>query len=198
MAPARKEGRSGASKAHQASPTAASTLMYMVNHMSRSNALVVSQAAIAKGIGAKREREPRCPLPGRTQLHPGHQSRWRVGLRGEQPGHVARQSRGNAMQPSALTSWPSKASKIRRPSSRPRRSSASLDWLKANGCWWAMNRSTHPIRASSNCRDGGPPVQARRCPAGGGRQSRPGAGGNLLGEPSVDPRKPGAKRQAGG
>ena len=39
----------------QASPTAASTLMYMVNHMSRSNALVVSQAAIAKGIGAKRE-----------------------------------------------------------------------------------------------------------------------------------------------
>ena len=29
--------------------------MYMVNHMSRSNALVVSQAAIAKGIGAKRE-----------------------------------------------------------------------------------------------------------------------------------------------
>ena len=31
----------------------------------------------------------------------------------------------------------------------------------------------------------------------GGEQSRPGAGGNLLGEPSVDPRKPGAKRQAG-
>ena len=48
--------------------------MYMVNHMSRSNALVVSQAAIAKGIGAKREREPRCPLPGRTQLHPGHRA----------------------------------------------------------------------------------------------------------------------------
>ena len=44
-----KEGRSGASKLIQASPTAASTLMYMVNHMSRSNALVVSQAAIAKG-----------------------------------------------------------------------------------------------------------------------------------------------------
>ena len=31
----------------------------------------------------------------------------------------------------------------------------------------------------------------------GGRQSRPGAGGNLLGEPSSRPRKPGAKRQAG-
>jgi hypothetical protein len=39
----------------QASPTAASTLMYMVNNMSRSNALVVSQQAIANGIGAKRE-----------------------------------------------------------------------------------------------------------------------------------------------
>ena len=90
----------------QASPTAASTLMYMVNHMSRSNALVVSQAAIAKGIGAKREREPRCPLPGRTQLHPGHQSRRCIGLCGEQPGHVARQP-GNVMQPSGLTSWPS-------------------------------------------------------------------------------------------
>jgi DNA-binding transcriptional MocR family regulator len=39
----------------QASPTAASTLMYMVNNMSRSNALVVSQQAIANDIGAKRE-----------------------------------------------------------------------------------------------------------------------------------------------
>ena len=39
----------------QASPTAASTLMFMVNNMSRSNALVVSQQAIANGIGAKRE-----------------------------------------------------------------------------------------------------------------------------------------------
>ena len=48
-----------------------------------------------------------------------------------------------------------------------------LDWLKANGCWWAMNRSTHPIRASSNCRDGGPPVQARRCPTGGAGKAAP-------------------------
>jgi hypothetical protein len=39
----------------QASPTAASTLMYMVNNMSRSNALVVSQQAIANDIKAKRE-----------------------------------------------------------------------------------------------------------------------------------------------
>ena len=31
------------------------TLMYIVNHMSRSNALVVSQQAIADGIGGKRE-----------------------------------------------------------------------------------------------------------------------------------------------
>ena len=73
-----------------------------------------------------------------------------------------------------------------------------LDWLKANGCWWAMNRSTHPIRASSNCRDGGPPVQARRCPTGGGQAKPPRcrwqpAGGSRR----VDPRKPGAKRQAG-
>ena len=60
-----------------------------------------------------------------------------------------------------------------------------------------MSRSTHPTRASWNCRDGGPPVQARRCPTGGGRQSRPGAGGNLLGEPSVDPRNAVAKRSAG-
>ena len=30
------------------------TLMYLVNHMSRSNALVVSQTAIAEGIGGKR------------------------------------------------------------------------------------------------------------------------------------------------
>ena len=29
--------------------------MYLVNNMSRSNALVVSQQAIANGIGAKRE-----------------------------------------------------------------------------------------------------------------------------------------------
>lgn len=31
------------------------TLMYLVNHMSRSNALVVSQKAIAEGVGIKRE-----------------------------------------------------------------------------------------------------------------------------------------------
>ena len=31
------------------------TLLYLVNNMSRSNALVVSQTAIAAGIGAKRE-----------------------------------------------------------------------------------------------------------------------------------------------
>lgn len=37
------------------SPAAMGTLLYMVNNMSRSNALVVSQTAIAAGIGAKRE-----------------------------------------------------------------------------------------------------------------------------------------------
>ena len=37
------------------SPPAMATLMYMVNHMSRSNALVVSQAAIAKGVGVSRQ-----------------------------------------------------------------------------------------------------------------------------------------------
>lgn len=37
------------------SPVAAGTLMYLVNHMSRSNALVVSQQAIADGVGAKRQ-----------------------------------------------------------------------------------------------------------------------------------------------
>lgn len=37
------------------SPASMGTLMYMVNHMSRSNALVVSQGAIAEGIGATRE-----------------------------------------------------------------------------------------------------------------------------------------------
>lgn len=37
------------------SPAAMGTLMYLVNHMSRSNALVVSQQAIAEGIGSKRE-----------------------------------------------------------------------------------------------------------------------------------------------
>lgn len=37
------------------SPASMGTLMYMVNHMSRSNALVVSQGAIAEGIGASRE-----------------------------------------------------------------------------------------------------------------------------------------------
>ena len=145
----------------------------MVNHMSRSNALVVSQAAIAKGIGAKRESVNRAvrylvehnfiqviKAAGASVYVVNSRVMWQG-------------NRGNAMQPSALTSWPSKASKIRRPSSRPRRSSASLDWLKANGCWWAMNRSTHPIRASSNCRDGGPPVQARRCPAGGGQAKPP-------------------------
>jgi Fe2+ or Zn2+ uptake regulation protein len=38
-----------------ASPAAMGTLMYLVNHMSRSNALVVSQKAIAEGVGIKRE-----------------------------------------------------------------------------------------------------------------------------------------------
>ena len=37
------------------SPAAMGTLMYLVNHMSRSNALVVSQGAIAAGIGASRQ-----------------------------------------------------------------------------------------------------------------------------------------------
>lgn len=37
------------------SPPAMATLMYLVNHMSRSNAIVVSQAAIAKGIGISRQ-----------------------------------------------------------------------------------------------------------------------------------------------
>lgn len=37
------------------SPAAMGTLLYLVNNMSRSNALVVSQTAIAAGIGAKRE-----------------------------------------------------------------------------------------------------------------------------------------------
>jgi hypothetical protein len=42
-------------KLSMASPAAMGTLMYLVNHMSRSNALVVSQSAIAEGIGGKRE-----------------------------------------------------------------------------------------------------------------------------------------------
>lgn len=37
------------------SPAAMGTLMYLINHMSRSNALVVSQTAIAKGIGLQRK-----------------------------------------------------------------------------------------------------------------------------------------------
>lgn len=41
-------------KLSMASPAAMGTLMYLVNHMSRSNALVVSQQAIADGIGGKR------------------------------------------------------------------------------------------------------------------------------------------------
>lgn len=39
----------------KASPVAAGTLMYLVNNMSRSNALVVSQQAIANAVGAKRQ-----------------------------------------------------------------------------------------------------------------------------------------------
>lgn len=41
-------------KLSMSSPAAMGTLMYLVNHMSRSNALVVSQQAIADGIGGKR------------------------------------------------------------------------------------------------------------------------------------------------
>ena len=37
------------------SPAAMGSLMYLVNHMSRSNALVVSQTAIAEGIGSTRQ-----------------------------------------------------------------------------------------------------------------------------------------------
>lgn len=42
-------------KLAMASPAAMGTLMYLVNHMSRSNALVVSQKAIAEGVGTSRE-----------------------------------------------------------------------------------------------------------------------------------------------
>lgn len=42
-------------KLAMASPAAMGSLMYLVNHMSRSNALVVSQKAIAEGVGTTRE-----------------------------------------------------------------------------------------------------------------------------------------------
>lgn len=50
-----KKGIAELQKLAMKSPAAMGTLMYMVNHMSRSNALVVSQQAIAEGINAKRE-----------------------------------------------------------------------------------------------------------------------------------------------
>ena len=50
-----KKRPSGTQKLAIRSPAAMGTLLYLVNNMSRSNALVVSQTAIAAGIGAKRE-----------------------------------------------------------------------------------------------------------------------------------------------
>lgn len=50
-----KKGLQELQKLSMRSPAAMGTLLYLVNNMSRSNALVVSQAAIAAGIGAKRE-----------------------------------------------------------------------------------------------------------------------------------------------
>ena len=51
----RKKGLQELQKLAIRSPAAMGTLLYLVNNMSRSNALVVSQTAIAAGIGAKRE-----------------------------------------------------------------------------------------------------------------------------------------------
>ena len=65
------------------------TLLYLVNNMSRSNALVVSQTAIAAGIGAKRERESSPEIPPRTQFHPERESRRGNRLRGQQQGRLA-------------------------------------------------------------------------------------------------------------
>lgn len=50
-----KKAAGALSKLAMKSPPAMATLMYMVNRMSRSNALVVSQGAIAKDIGTSRE-----------------------------------------------------------------------------------------------------------------------------------------------
>ena len=51
----KKKGLQELQKLAIRSPAAMGTLLYLVNNMSRSNALVVSQTAIAAGIGAKRE-----------------------------------------------------------------------------------------------------------------------------------------------
>lgn len=50
-----KKGLKELQKLAMRSPAAMGTLMYLVNHMSRSNALVVSQAAIAKELATSRE-----------------------------------------------------------------------------------------------------------------------------------------------
>jgi biotin operon repressor len=50
-----KKGLKELQKLAMRSPAAMGTLMYLVNHMSRANALVVSQAAIAKELATSRE-----------------------------------------------------------------------------------------------------------------------------------------------
>lgn len=50
-----KKGLKELQKLAMRSPAAMATLMYFVNHMSRSNALVVSQTAIAKELATSRE-----------------------------------------------------------------------------------------------------------------------------------------------
>ena len=133
----------------QASPTAASTLMYMVNHMSRSNALVVSQAAIAKGIGAKRESVNRAvrylvehnfiqviKKPAGASVYVVNSRVMWQGNRGER--YAAFGADIVAIESEQDPATIEQATPLK----------CVLDWLKANGCWWAMNRSTHPIRAS--------------------------------------------------
>ena len=55
MAPVREKGPQELQKLAIRFPAAMGTLMYMVNRMSRSNALVVSQRAIAEDLGITRE-----------------------------------------------------------------------------------------------------------------------------------------------
>lgn len=50
-----KKGLKELQKLAMHSPAAMGTLMYLVNHMSRTNALVVSQTAVAKELGTSRE-----------------------------------------------------------------------------------------------------------------------------------------------
>ena len=131
------------------SPAAMGTLLYLVNNMSRSNALVVSQTAIAAGIGAKRERESSPEIPPRTQFHPERESRRCNRLRGQQQGRLAGEP-GRTLRSLRRRCAGHRGRTGTGPDRRPEAAQSVPKLIEASGCSLAMSRSTRQTKASWN------------------------------------------------